>query len=225
MTPKEIPVSDLKLIPGGKPDLLELDLPKSASECFKFLSIRAAERYAANPEDQKWAMISDVFGRLAEFSAPFPHASARHVKWAYQIILRRVPQSAEETGPLVEWMSKIPALATDKAAAAPLLWHYLANCAGRYGSSIPVPQGKPGAWQYERAGLAIPCSNEEAWALGQQRHFWSVYQGRLLFVVGCLLQEMAGVPVEVAVAPPELAPAADPPSDPPSDPPPSDLSN
>ncbi len=219
------PPPDLTVISGGKPeeetlaatnpsasspdaappspaDTIELALPKTASEAFMFLAVRAAERFARDPKEQQWALISEVFKKLAEFTTAFPYASARHVKWGYAVVYKRVPQAQSEAGPLVKWLDKIPALATDKAAAAPLLWHYIASCAGQYAASIPVPRGKPGAWEYMKGELTIPCSNEDAYMLSQQRHFWSTYQGRLLYVVGVLLQEMAGVPVpQAAVAP------------------------
>ena len=198
---------DLTIIDGGKPaeppqpcTLVGLPLPRTASDAFVFLAVRAAERYAADPKEQHWAVIAEVLQKLGEFTSAFPYAGARHVKWAYAIICKRVPQAQNEAGPLVAWLDKIPALATDKAAAAPLLWHYIASCAGQYAASIPVPRGKPGAWEYMKGELTIPCSNEEAYALGQQRHFWSTYQGRLLYVVGVLLQEMAGVPIPQAPA-------------------------
>ena len=212
---------DLTVIDGGKTDplanppieltathepqpqpctLVELPLPRTASEAFVFLAVRAAERYAANPKEQHWAVIAEVLQKLGEFTSAFPYAGARHVKWGYAIICKRVPQAQNEAGPLVAWLDKIPALATDKAAAAPLLWHYIASCAGQYAASIPVPRGQPGAWEYMKGELTIPCSNEEAFKLGQQRHFWSTYQGRLLYVVGVLLQEMAGVPTPQAPA-------------------------
>lgn len=210
---------DLTVIDGGKTDpfanppieltatheppphtLVELPLPKTASEAFVFLAVRAAERYAADPKEQQWAVIAEVLQKLGKFTSAFPYAGARHVKWGYAIICKRVPQAQNEAGPLVTWLDKIPALATDKAAAAPLLWHYIASCAGQYAASIPIPRGQPGAWEYMKGELTIPCSNEEAYTLGQQRHFWSTYQGRLLYVVGVLLQEMAGVPIPQAPA-------------------------
>lgn len=216
---------DLTVIPGGKPadpaepeqpdeqpahrDLIELALPKTASDAFMFLSVRAAEYYATHTAEQQWAMISEVFKKLAEFASSFPYASARHVKWGYAVVFKRVPQARDEAGPIVKWLEKVPALATDKAAAAPLLWHYIASCAGQYAGSIPVPRGKPGAWEYMKGELTIPCSNEQAYMLGQQRHFWATYQGRLLYVVGLLLQEMVGVPVpQVGEAPVTRPPAA-----------------
>ena len=196
---------DLTVIPGGQPESpfqnppdptpIDLELPKTATEAFMFLAVRAAERYASNPKEQQWALIAEVFKKIAEFATAFPYASARHVKWGYMVVCKRVPQAQSEAGPLVKWLEKVPALASDKAAAAPLLWHYIASCAGQYAAQIPVPRGKPGAWEYMKGELTIPCSNEEAYMLGQQRHFWSTYQGRLLYVVGVLLQEMAGVPV------------------------------
>jgi hypothetical protein len=183
-------------------------IPRTASDAFAFLSVRTAELSAklrsgdlpgATPKDvtvaaDAWAMISEVLGKLAEFTKPFPHANARHVRWAYETLLKRVPESAVETEPLAKWLQRVPACASDKAAPAALLFDYLANCCGMYAASLPQRQGKPNEWFYMKGELALPLSNEQAYALGQQRVFWgAIYRKRLLGVVGILLREICGV--------------------------------
>lgn len=189
--------------------LLHLDIPRTASEAFAFLSVRAAEvsvklRSENAAAADGWAMISEVLGKLSEFTTHFPYATARHVRWAYETLLKRVPGSAVETEPLTKWLQRVPACASDKAAPAALLFNYLADCAGMYSVGMPQPQGKANEWFYMKGELALPLSNEQAYALGQQRHFWgAIYRKRLLGVVGILLREICGVeePKSAAIKP------------------------
>jgi len=184
--------------------LVDIDTPRSASQAFDLLSIRAAEKALADAvPSQMWLSISEVMKVLRDFTRPMDTiVSARHVRWAYETMLRRAPPSAVELGPIVAWLARVPSCALDKAAPAVLLFHYLAHCSAAHAMSIPRPTGGPGNWSYlSPDNLTLRITNEEAYNFGATRHFWQQYHKRLQVVMGELLKEMCNV------APPPAAPA------------------
>ena len=237
---------DLKK-PRPPAELVELAVPRTAAEAFSYLAVRAAElavelktrldkgEKLPNGIDEMWAVVSETVRDLGAFAAPLTYANARHVRWAYQTVLRRVPQSRMETEPLLSFLRQVPACANEKAAPAALLFFQLARFCVAHAESFPVPhrvKGKPqlvvdtGApppadgWAYEKDGLTVFVSNEDAYQMQQKRFFWGRYSQQLLRVVEVLLREICGVPepkpvvkVVEAAAPPTACSEGEPAKD------------
>lgn len=194
---------------------VEIATPKTASEAFMLLSVRTAEVATALKEKQLegagiieqviegWALMSEILGELAAFAVPCSYASARHVLWAYEAILKRIPEAAKETRHFVGWLrkSRIPACATDKAAPAAMLFYHLTQFASAHYSQMPRPQKSKHGWLVMKGGLEVAISNEESFQLQKKRAFWERYSGRLFGVVGVLLREICGVKEQLAEPP------------------------
>ena len=183
---------------------LVMDVPRTASEAFHFLSVRAAEKVIEEAKReggaaaaQMWGNISETYKGLSAFSAQLPQAKARHLKWSYLVILEAIPDSAVELGQLLRWLEKVPACADDKAVPAAFLWFHLGQCSFIHGQSLPRPQRTAQGWTCEHNGLTRVLSNEESYGLQQQRHFWSQrYYDRCMQTAGILLRKLSGIDVK-----------------------------
>lgn len=183
---------------------LVMDVPRTASEAFHFIAVRAAEKAIAEGQReggaknaQMWGNISETYKGLSAFSAQLPQAKARHLKWSYLVILEAIPESEVEIGQLLRWLEKVPACADDKAAPAAFLWFHLGQCSFIHGQSLPRPQRTAQGWTCEHNGLTRVLSNEESYGLQQQRHFWSQrYYDRCMQTAGILLRKLSGIDVK-----------------------------
>lgn len=161
-------------------------VPATASEAFAFI----AQQATAHAEEAPfWPQVASVCSTIADWLKPTDF-TASHVKWAYEITLKRIPESAQESGPIVEWLANVPACEDTKPGA--LLFHYLMFCAGQHLAQIPLVQGKSGSLSYRKGSLLVPVSNEEAYQIAAQKAFWQHYQGRLFRALGLLLREICG---------------------------------
>jgi hypothetical protein len=147
---------------------------------------------------EQFAEISGVLKTLGGFCEPVGFATARHIRWAYDTVfkrLRSMPQVVQEMGPCSAWLSKVPACSNDKAAPAVLLFHYLSACSMMHAQQIQQPQRDEAtkSWIINRGGVVVAISNEDSYQIQRSRHFWTQYGQRLNGLLGVLLREMCGV--------------------------------